>query len=155
MEDCFIFDVEGTLSNHSDRLQYIPSNDADNWKKFQSEFIYDPTNPVVVEIYKSLYGSHRIIISTGMPETMRSVLESWLTMNNIALPSEIYMRHTGIHDGVSSPALKMKHLVEIRSHGFNPIGVFDDRLDVCEAFKEKGIQAFHLPFQGFVSTTKE
>lgn len=83
-----------------------------------------------------------------MPITKYGELNNWLHRNQIPV-IEIHMRNPDFDPNTSSPDLKLKHLNSIQMR-YKVLGAFDDRLDVCEMFKQNGIEAFHLPFQGFV-----
>ena len=74
----YIFDLEGTLSNHEHRKHLFPDNpkvhaDYDN---YQSQFKYDPPFPGIITIAKRLqhFGFH-IIISSGLPDSMRHIIK--------------------------------------------------------------------------------
>ncbi len=147
---CYIFDVEGTLSDHTHRLHLVPgklTGEQSDWKAFQDEFINDPPNMIPVEICRILHRKASIVISTGLHRNYYRQLMTWLDM--FLIPVEgVYMREAR-HGQISSPKLKELHYMDMLRAGYTPLAIFDDRLDVCETMKELGIETFHLPFQGF------
>lgn len=153
-----IFDVEGTLSDHTHRLHLVPdviTGEAGEWWPFQDEFKNDPPNKTVVTTARSMGLGCDLIISTGLSSRYFDDLVNWLHHHCIPfLSGNIYMRDEHMQD-LNSPQLKLMHLQRMRKEGYNPIAIYDDQLDVCQALSSEGLQAFHLPFQGFKQPLRE
>jgi hypothetical protein len=160
----YIFDVEGTLSDHSHRLHLVPkvaTGKKSDWFEFQDEFVNDPPIMQTISLLKQLAKDNYIVISTGMAKRMRKPLEKWLYSHGIN-PNLVLMRENH-HGNLTSPEVKKRHLDEM-AQKLNGMfdedllihikGAFDDRLDVCEMFHKENIEAFHLPFKGFVSAKR-
>lgn len=148
-EKTFIFDVEGTLSDHRHRLHHIPRDvpyENVDWREFQSRFKHDTPNIHVVNLARVLAQSASIVISTGMPAHMRDELMKWLGKNRVEV--DLVLMREVHHGNVGSPELKISHFYEMISLGHRPVAIFDDRHDVCEALHKKGLETFHLPFKG-------
>jgi phosphoglycolate phosphatase-like HAD superfamily hydrolase len=140
----YIFDLDGTIADASHRLCYIHQTPPD-WAAFFSKVGYDEPIWPVISIARALHesGGHKIIMSTGRPEDTRVVSSNWLRKYRVPYTS-LYMRTTGDHreDNVVKSELLDRILAD------NPTltigGVFEDRQQVVDMYRERGIKVFQV-----------
>lgn len=132
----YIFDLEGTLSDHRHRQHCLP-----NYDEYHARFKDDS----VIEANRILYNSCRkqnamVVILTGKPEKYRAEVETWMDKNNLKW-DEIIMRPDG--DKRSSPTLKRQVIASIYWPD-SPVMVFDDREDVVVELQRFAIPAIKV-----------
>ena len=132
MIDTFVFDLEGTLSNDSHRQNL--KKDLDKWHR---AFSQDHPNYMICNLYRNLcfQSSVSVVIATAKPECYRQMVLDWLSTRLLPLPDLLLMRRGDDLD--TSPVVKWNMICELRMNGLNPIGLFDDRKDVCAKISEE------------------
>lgn len=131
-----IFDVDGTLSDSSDRMKYI-EGPKKNWDRFYNEVIFDDPIPEVVWLAQTLRKAGcKIVICTGRPEKIRDLTEHWLEMYGVEY-DKMYMRPTKDHR--PDYIVKEELLAKIMEDGFDPFMVFDDRSSVVKMWRKTGL----------------
>lgn len=125
-------DIDGTLANCDRRLKYLP-----NWNEFFAHMGEDEPVEPIAALLKELYGTrYAIILCSGRPETYRSATETWLTRAEISY-DRLYMRPEG--DFRKDAIVKRELLAAIRSDGYEPMLVIDDRPSVVEMWRNEGL----------------
>ncbi len=139
----YLVDIDGTLADLSHRLPFIQNKPAD-WKRFFAACPQDKPIQEVIEVVQSLtsYG-HSVIAVSGRSDEIRQETEDWLYHHGI-LFTKLYMRHAGDHREDS--IVKSELLDEILKD--TPIssigGVFDDRRQVVDMFRKRGLRVFQV-----------
>lgn len=142
-ENCFIFDLDGTLS-------YSPQRDFYGINK---EFILkDKVVEPVKKVLNSLVNSNNnVIFVSGRGEIYREETITWLKDNvveNKNYDIVLYMRKE--KDYRSDVVIKSNIYNKVIEPNYNVIGVFDDRNSVCEFWINKGVFLFDVSqFKGY------
>lgn len=141
----WIFDIDGTLANCDHRLHHVkkPSGEKKNWPAFFKAIPEDTVIHSVREIYNTLVNAgSEVYLCTGRPETYRESTEKWLEDNFISGFKALIMRP--VNDSRPDFAAKKDALLKELGHGKigSVSGIFEDRLQVCEAWREMGIPVF-------------
>lgn len=140
----FIFDIDGTLADPTHRRQFVRTQPR-NWPAFNAGIIHDAAHEHVIFILNTLHSvGHRIIIATARQEFQREMTEKWL--HEVAgipfLWEKMYMRAD--NDYRDDSIVKREILAAMRSDGYNPYIVFDDRDRVVSMWREEGIKTFQV-----------
>lgn len=138
----FIFDIDGTLSDHSHRINHAHNKD---WEKYNSLHILD--NPIVdvCRLVDNLRKEYHIIFLTGRPAKYLEPTVSWLDLNVFGgrkLPCHLIMRQEG--NFKKSSEFKKDEYLKIKKH-YDIIGAFDDNEEVVQMFRQQGVTCFALP----------
>lgn len=139
-----IFDVDGTLANIEHRRHWVQSKPK-NWTAFIKASVHDAPNHDIVWLLKTFKSSGcRILIATGRSELDRNTTETWL--NNVAnvegLYEKLYMR--ALNDYRQDSIVKSEILDQMRQDGFDPKMAIDDRNQVVEMFRSRGIRVLQV-----------
>lgn len=149
MKKAIVFDIDGTLSDASHRLHFIQQEPKD-WDGFFGAIAYDkPIEPVrnVCGALMSLKAianglghdvDYDIVFCTGRPEKYRFDTRVWLTENLRIIPEALYMRKDSDHR--PDDIVKEELLAQMRSDGYEPFLVFEDRKRVVDMWRRNGIQ---------------
>lgn len=138
-----IVDVDGTLADCEHR-RYLVQRTSDeavkfkpDWPRFHDLAHLDTPIIPVIELVRALWISrHRIIITTGRPDSHTDMLVKWLR----ALPvnyDDIYMRDAG--DTRPDDEVKAEMLARMRLNGYNPVMAIDDRQKVVDFWRRAGL----------------
>jgi predicted kinase len=142
-KNCFIFDLDGTLS-------YSPQRD---FYGFDEELIYeDKVIEPVAKVLRALFDEgHKIVFVSGREDKYKEQTIKWLNdkvlkFNAVlfynSTPYEIFMRETG--DYRSDVIIKNEIYKTNIKPFYNVVGVFDDRKNVCESWLRKGLFLFDV-----------
>lgn len=138
---CFVFDLDGTLSNASARLHYI-TNHPKRWDLFFAELVNDPVIEPVAQVFRSLRAAGWSIIAlTARPEQYRDISLQWLEANGLMV-DQLYMRP--LNNFNPDSVVKPQVIDDIVADGWEPIAFFDDRAGVIEAIRAKGYTCFDV-----------
>lgn len=132
---CVIFDIDGTLANNDHRKHHIQKIPKD-WPAFNSEMHLDSPIELVVTLAKILRQHYAIILCTGRDETCRDVTQEWLRLHDV-WHDGLWMR--AAQDFRSDDIVKREMLADIRSAGFDPQMVVDDRVSVVAMWRAEGL----------------
>lgn len=144
--DTIIFDVDGTLSNPSHRRHLVTGGNTD-WPTFTDEMVNDTPHRDVC-LLADLLGDHplvnqgavKLFAFTARPETHRKETEEWLGLYAHLFLEKVegmLMRAAG--DNRPDDVVKEEMLDAIIAKGYNVRFVVDDRPEVCEMWKRRGI----------------
>jgi hypothetical protein len=133
-----ITDIDGTLAQSSWR-----DNLKGNWEEYHAASKDDKINAPMVALLNELSDFCRIVCITTRPERWRKLTNQWLFRYRVKIP-ELIMRPND--DFRPSPVLKVAlaeayHLVKINQ----PVIAFDDRADVCAAYRTLGFFTVQMP----------
>lgn len=141
----FIFDIDGTLS--------VPECTADEYARMTPELrkeLYgkaldcEPIPAVTLVAQGLIAQGFDLLFFTSRCETSRAATAKWL-QKTLELPFSavnLYMKRQG--DKSSSPAFKEVLVLAALSRGYEIIGAFEDRRDVCEIYKRYNITTFNI-----------
>lgn len=135
LDDCFIFDIDGTLAHMENR----------------SPFEFDKVDKDMVDLhvkylFQILEHNAKIIVFSGRDSICREATEQWLHANNI-VPHGLYMRAEG--DNRKDSIIK-KELYENHIKGkYNVMGVFDDRNQVVNMWRDLGLTCYQVAYGYF------
>ena len=141
MKDCWIFDMDGTLSNAEHRKKWV-SHKPKNWPAWNAGMAYDPPHMDIVQFTTiAVERGLAVIICSGREEVYRDVTEAWLQKYNVPF-TKAYMRKKG--DYRDDSIIKKELLADIRADGYNPLLAFDDRDRVVKTWRECGIRCLQV-----------
>ena len=130
LEDCVLFDIDGTLAHMGDRSPY-------DWDKVDR----DDVNVLVheqVKFHKSL--GRKIIIFTGRDEEARTTTEEWLEIFEIEY-DHLYMREKD--DQRKDNVVKKEMFQKYIDGKYHAICVYDDRTQVVKMWYKLGVFCFN------------
>lgn len=125
-EDCFIFDIDGTLALMNGRNPY-------DWDSVDTDI---PNVPVVNICKMHTANGCNVIIVSGRDAVSRDKTESWLEKNGIDY-KHLFMRTKGDHrkDSIVKEEIFYR---DIHPY-YNVLGVYDDRDQTVEKWRELGL----------------
>jgi hypothetical protein len=140
----YIFDIDDTLSNSSNRAYWISKDNPNkNWGTYYNLLIEDAPITPVVEILQCLYGcGHRVILCTGRPENYRNLTVQWLEKYDIP-SNDLFMRQTS-ETGLRNAQAKQIMFERIKTAGYNPVAVFEDNPLSVQMWKDCGLTVLQI-----------
>lgn len=141
---CYLFDIDGTLADLGHRLHHIkPAFDEQgnlprkDWDAFFAACPGDTPIEHVCELARTLVDADKtVVLVSGRSDQCRPQTEVWLEQHGLdGLP--LYMRKAGDHR--PDYLVKAELLDRVRADGFEPIMAFDDRSQVVQMWRAKGI----------------
>lgn len=153
-----IFDIDGTLADLTERRKFIATKPK-NYAAFNDPVAVMNDKPIwpVIDLLTSLASEHNIILCSGREEVLRNVTIKWLydvakiVVRGDRLDRELpkwyhvdtlYMRPA--KDYRKDDIIKEELLAKMRSDGFKPSVVFDDRPSVCRMWRRNGLKVCQL-----------
>lgn len=138
----YIFDIDGTLADLSHRLHFIQKEPAD-WTGFFAACPGDKQIPEIATVAKSLSkSSYKIVMITGRSDEIRDETEEWLDRYNIPWDA-LYMRKAGDHREDSVVKAELLDTC-LRNMPGTILGVFEDRQQVVDMYRAKGLRVFQV-----------
>lgn len=136
LEDCYIFDIDGTLAHSVNRSPY-------DYTKVDT----DVPNADIVRICKTLWATNaKIFIMSGRDSMCREQTLEWLKRHGI-IHNGLYMRPQG---DSRNDAIVKKELYEQNIKGvYNVLGVFDDRNRVVDLWRSLGLTCLQVAYGMF------
>lgn len=130
-----IFDIDGTLADLTHRRHYVQTKPA-NWEAFRLAADRDTLIEPVAVAQRALLQTNNMILCTGRMEKERELTERWLLRHDIFF-DRLYMRAT--NDTRPDFVIKEELLDRILVDGFKPNLVFDDRQQVVDMWRRRGL----------------
>lgn len=141
MQDCWVFDVDGTLSDTTNRQQYVTSKPK-RWDLWNADMANDGYHMDIVQFYQFARDKGMaVVVCTGREEEYRNLTATWLAKVGI-MPDRMYMRRNG--DFCHDDKMKQVMLEQMRADGFNPVLVFEDRTRVVKMWRANGIRCLQV-----------
>lgn len=139
----YIFDIDGTLSDLSHRLHLISDGQKD-WDAFFDACSGDrPINRVIATCQMLHKAEATIVLLSGRSDAVRQKTVDWLNEHRVPFHA-LYMRKAGDHrqDDVVKAELfeRMAQEWDLK----NLLGVFEDRNQVVEMYRKRGLQVFQV-----------
>jgi len=132
---CYVFDIDGTLSDGSHRLHHIKKEPKD-WTTYFGLCAGDAPIAHVVELAQILGRKCQVVYVSGRSDQCRADTTAWLDRHGLP-GGPLYMRRQGDHR--NDDIVKVEILHEVRADGYEPIMAFDDRDRVVAAWRAAGI----------------
>lgn len=136
MTPCYVFDIDGTLADLTHRLPFIQQSPK-NWAAFFANVAGDAPIRHICDLANTLSDADKyIVLVSGRSDECRSETVRWLNVNRISFHA-LYMREAGDHrpDNI----VKGELLNELLADGYQPLMAFDDRNQVVEMWRSRGI----------------
>lgn len=129
--DAWIVDIDGTLAHTEGRRS--PYNEA--------LVSLDSPDPVVIELVQLLAPRYDILICSGRHDTCRTDTVAWLQQHNVPY-TNLFMR--GAEDNRKDSIIKLEILDNYILPTWNVVGVLDDRNQVVEAWRSRGLKCLQV-----------
>ena len=138
----YIFDIDGTLADLSHRLHFIQDKPAD-WRAFFAACPADKPIREVIEIAKALQLVHSIKLITGRSDEVEDQTAQWINDQGIYF-SGLLMRKAGDHREDSIVKAELLDALLTRHHQDSIAGVFEDRQQVVDMYRARGLRVFQV-----------
>ncbi len=134
---CWICDIDGTIAKTNGRSNY-------DYTKVHTDIL----NRDVVKLIKQLQTTpyQHVFIVSGRESSCRKETEEWLEKNEIFY-SELFMRQAG--DNRRDSIIKREIYEANIKDKYNVLGVFDDRNQCVELWRELGLTVFQVAYGNF------
>ena len=143
VDECVIFDLDGTLCDVNHRLHYVLGEPPD-WSAFHAACSKDALRTHIFKMvvaFQSL--GYNIYFCTGRPELFRPATITWLSERTKLCDYKLMMRADG--DFRKDYDVKFDMLRHIREVDMcTPILVVDDKLSVVRMFMAQRVPAVHV-----------
>lgn len=155
----YIFDIDGTLADSSQRVHYIcPDYDSlskkilslddldkftPDWDSFYRESVNDKPIPDMVNLLRRIQDTGaEILFVTGRSEKYRQITQEWLLRYVTFKVDNLFMRTTNDYrqDAVIKKELYMKNI----DGRFWVQGVFEDRTQCVKMWRDLGLTCFQV-----------
>lgn len=141
----YLFDIDGTISDPFHRLHLI-QNGNKQWDEFFKQSKRDLPIWDVIKTQRLLKKAGALIIMvTGRSDMVRQITEDW--MRSYGIPFDyLYMRKANDHreDYIVKEELLNKILDEHNLGLSDIVGVFEDRQQVVDMYRAKGLKVFQV-----------
>lgn len=144
--EIYLCDIDGTVADLSHRLHFIQREPSD-WDGFFAACVDDAPIPEVIKTVQALRNIAGIHFVSGRSDAVRHETERWLEDNDIWYEG-LWMRKTGDHrqDHIVKAELLDELLAKQRAiwGEVNILGVFEDRKQVVDMYRARGLRVFHV-----------
>jgi len=142
----YIFDIDGTIADLSHRLHYIKEKPA-KWKEFFANCGADTPILDVIQLMRYIVNhaqDRKIMLVSGRSDECEEETINWLYKYDVPFTS-LYMRRAGDHreDSVVKAEL-LQELIEDWKEALPIAGVFEDRQQVVDMYRSKGLRAYQV-----------
>jgi phosphoglycolate phosphatase-like HAD superfamily hydrolase len=141
---CYLFDIDGTLSDVTHRLHYIAG--TKDWDSFFAACVDDPPIEHACTLARTLIDADReVIFVSGRSDRVHDETRTWLKQHvhlNAGYGLRLYMRKHGDHR--EDHVVKGELLDRIIQDGFTPLIAFDDRDQVVKMWRECGVPCYQV-----------
>ena len=138
----YIFDIDGTLADCSQRLHFIQQEKPD-WESFYKDCVYD--RPILPTLFlaQTLQDANKdLIFVTGRPEKYMEETLNWLCNQFDTNSVILMMRKDGDH---RPDYIVKKEIYEeyIKNH-FVIYGIFEDRKQCVDMWRSLGLTCYQV-----------
>lgn len=127
----YLFDIDGTLAQMSDRSPF-------EWKKVGDD---DPRRQVVLTAQALAMAGYEIVVMSGRDSVCRNETIAWLELYDIPFV-DLFMRAEGDmrKDNIVKQELFDRHIRDF----YDVVAVFDDRQQVVDMWRAMGVDCFQV-----------
>lgn len=139
----YLVDIDGTLAELSHRLHFIEQKPA-NWDGFFAACGDDLPIPEVIEVVRSLKSAgNTVILVSGRSDAIKDATAEWLMRYNIPF-DDLFMRKAGDHRADNIVKDELLHQLCLTWDRAQIGGVFEDRKQVVDMYRAKGLRVFQV-----------
>lgn len=136
MRRAILVDIDGTVAINTHRVHHLQKSPKD-WDSFNATMHLDEPNQPVRTVVKALYNyGYSVIYCSARMEKFRKITVDWLRVAGMP-NSALYLRADD--DFRADAVVKREFLEVIRSRGFCPKLVIDDRSSVVAMWRAEGL----------------
>lgn len=157
---CYVFDLDGTICNIDHRLHYIlePATVSDamprpapsaatpgpfkpDWDSFFAACVGDTPIEPICGLLADLARQAPIVFCSGRSDAVWKQTVQWIRLHVPGVRERnfrVYMRKEGDHR--RDDIVKGELLDQILADGYKPVLAFEDRTQVVEMYRKRGIQ---------------
>jgi hypothetical protein len=137
-----ICDVNGTLSDCTNRAHLIADPDNRRWDEFFQLMGQDGTIDFVnrflaAQPYEPFWC--HVLLTTGAPDKYRPIMEKWLATNNVNY-QKLFMR--GSYDFVKGYVWKERLYREEIEPNYDVVAVLEDKEECCQMYRSFGLHCW-------------
>lgn len=146
-KEAYIFDLDGTLCDASERYKTYIEDEQENWEEFYAHCDEDmPIIPVCDVLTALANRGYDILFVTGRRESCRETTLKWIREwfgEKVANTNHLFMRNA--EDGFRSDYVsKMRNYRQHIQNKWHVLGVFEDRDQCVRAWRDVGLQCFQV-----------
>lgn len=141
-----VFDIDGTLADGEHRMHLIRGEGKKDWNTFFDKAMEDPPHHEIQWLNHIMAERDdvEIVVLTARPEKRRDITEQWLAEHNIEHTELILKPNREEQDRVPDHAFKERILDEMIAQGRKPYMVFEDRQNVVDMWRKRGIKCLQV-----------
>jgi len=132
-----IFDIDGTLSDCSHRIQFAKNKD---WNSFFAGIEKDKVNENTKQLIDLTYPDYPVVLVTGRPEKYREVTEKWLKDNGIRHDA-LYMRKDNDR---RSDTITKQEILDLYLDKTKIEMAVDDRPSILRIWRSNGLKTIDV-----------
>jgi hypothetical protein len=138
-----IFDLDGTVCDGQQYVELYLKNKPKRYDLFWQTLDLHGTHEVTLNVLINLYKSGcRIIFCTARSYDGEVQTRKWLEKHIPEIEYKLYMR--GSTDNRKDYIIKSELLDQIYADGFNPVLAFDDKPEVVDMYRKRGLTCYHV-----------
>jgi len=139
--ECIIVDLDGTLCDTSHRQHFMNVEGKKDWKGFFAGINEDGLNKAVYAVLDRMYDNTSIVLASGRPDDYMTETKAWLMKHDVPYGS-LFMRRR--HDFRRDDIVKEVILDFEILPRYKPLFVLDDRKQVVDMWRRRGIACFQV-----------
>lgn len=138
----YIFDIDGTLADPSERIHHIIGQPKD-WDTYDALAHTDKPINAIITLAQVLYATgHEVMLLTGRSERVRQDTVDWLALHKVPYH---YLLMRGEQDRREDTIVKLENLEQfLRNRNRVIQTIFEDRKRLAVAFREAGYHVCHV-----------
>jgi hypothetical protein len=131
-----VCDVDGTVADLTHRRVYVATKPK-NWPAFEKTMHLDTPIPHVIRAVNVLFDAGwKVVMATGRGAQNREVTVKWLADNGVPYH---FMYTRAFKDSRRDDIVKSEILDQMRADGHYPTVTFDDRDQVVQMWRDRGL----------------
>jgi len=141
-----LFDIDGTLANGDHREHLYKGRDHTSWPEFIAASIHDEPH-VEIQWLNHIIAKQEdvyIIVLTARSESGRALTEQWLAKHDIVYHEIILKPEVEAIAMVKDYIFKERVLNDLIAQGLTPFMVFEDRQNVVDMWRNRGIKCLQV-----------
>lgn len=147
MKQTYIFDIDGTLADVTDRLHHLEGSNEGKWDRFYKDCGQDKPIDQTVNILNAMwYAGYNILFYSGRTETVRDMTIDWLDNHTAVsrhhIENNLFMR--GVEDYRKDYIIKKEWFEKLGDLKHQILGVFEDRRQVVDMWRANGVTCYEV-----------